>query len=125
MKQVLAVLLAANVLAPSGILAAPAKFERQNVTVLGIIEGISAAQISGGWITQFALCDSRCINVVEFSKPSFSVGSIRHGHGHVPHDLLARPHPGAQLRRGGPAVTSDCSEKSGRKSGDLPRASRT
>ncbi len=75
MQLLLAVLVAANLLAPSGILAAPAKFERQNVTVLGIIEGISAAQISGGWITQFALCDSRCINVVEFSKPSFSVGA--------------------------------------------------
>ena len=30
--------------------------------------------IPGGVITQFALCDSRCINVVEFSKPSFDVG---------------------------------------------------
>jgi hypothetical protein len=74
MKQLLAILLAANVLAPSGILAAPNKFERQNVTVLGIVQGISARQIPGGWITQLALCDSRCINVVEFAKPTFQVG---------------------------------------------------
>ncbi|MGC2130161.1 MAG: hypothetical protein WA629_08695 [Candidatus Aquilonibacter sp.] len=74
MKQVLAVLLAANVLAPSGILASPAKYERKNVTVLGIVQGIAMRAIPGGVITQFALCDSRCINVVEFSKPSFYVG---------------------------------------------------
>jgi hypothetical protein len=75
MQLLLAVLLAANLLAPSGILAAPAHFERQSVTVLGVIQGISAQQIPGGWVTQFALCDSRCINVVEFSRPSFSVGA--------------------------------------------------
>ncbi len=74
MKQVLAVLLAANVLAPSGILASPASYERKNVTVLGIVQGIAMRAIPGGVITQFALCDSRCINVVEFSKPNFYVG---------------------------------------------------
>ena len=78
MKQVLAVLLAAlapsSILAPSGILAAPAKYERKNVTVLGIVQGIAMRAIPGGVITQFALCDSRCINVVEFSKPNFYVG---------------------------------------------------
>lgn len=74
MPLLLAVLLAANVLAPSGILNAPAKFDRQNVTVLGVVQQISAQQIPGGWITQFALCDSRCINVVEFTKPGFLIG---------------------------------------------------
>ena len=74
MQLLLAVLVAASVLAPSGILGAPAKFERQNVTVLGVVEGVSTRQIPGGWITQFALCDSRCINVVEFNKPTISVG---------------------------------------------------
>ncbi|MGB6984441.1 MAG: hypothetical protein WBD74_00550 [Candidatus Aquilonibacter sp.] len=74
MQMLLTVLLAAVILAPSAILGAPAQFERKNVTVLGIIDGISARHISGGWITQFALCDSRCINVVEFSKPTFTVG---------------------------------------------------
>jgi hypothetical protein len=74
MKQLLAVLLAANVLAPSGILASPAKYERKPVTVIGIVAGVSVRPISGGYITQFALCDNQCINVVEFSKPSFAVG---------------------------------------------------
>jgi cytochrome c-type biogenesis protein CcmE len=75
MQVLLAMLLAANVtLAPSGILAAPAHFERRTVTVLGIVQQVSAQQLPGGWVTQFALCDSRCINVVEFSRPAFVVG---------------------------------------------------
>jgi cytochrome c-type biogenesis protein CcmE len=74
MNVLLAVLVAANILAPSGILGAPAHFERQNVTVLGIVQQVSAQQLPGGWVTQFTLCDSRCINVVEFAKPSALVG---------------------------------------------------
>jgi len=74
MQFILSVLLAANVLAPSGILASPAQFERQHVTVLGIVQAVSARPAAGGWITQFALCDSRCINVVEFTKPAFALG---------------------------------------------------
>ncbi|HUA10350.1 MAG TPA: hypothetical protein VMA98_13870 [Candidatus Acidoferrales bacterium] len=74
MKLFLAVLLAANVFAPSGILQAPQKFERQKVTVVGLVEGISTRPIQGGAITQIALCDSRCINVIEFAKPAFSIG---------------------------------------------------
>jgi hypothetical protein len=74
MNALLAVLLAANVLAPSGILGAPASYERKQVTVLGIVEGLVVRPIPGGFITQFALCDSRCLNVVEFSRPNFAVG---------------------------------------------------
>jgi hypothetical protein len=74
MKQLLALLLAANVLAPSGILAAPSKFERKSVTVLGIVQTIVVRPIKGGAVSQFSLCDSRCINVIEFSRPTFTVG---------------------------------------------------
>jgi len=74
LKQVLAVLLAANVLAPSGILATPNQFERKSVTVLGIAANIVVRPIQGGVVSQFSLCDSRCINVVEFSKPKFVPG---------------------------------------------------
>lgn len=74
MKQLLALLLAANVLAPSGVLASPDKFERKSVTVIGFVQGIVVRAIPGGYITQFDLCDSRCIEVVEFSKPSFRPG---------------------------------------------------
>jgi cytochrome c-type biogenesis protein CcmE len=75
MQVLLAVLVAANlILAPSGILNTPTHFERKSVTVLGIVQQISAQQLPGGWVTQFALCDSRCINVIEFTRPSFLVG---------------------------------------------------
>jgi hypothetical protein len=74
MPLLVSILLAVNVLAPSGILSAPASFERHNVTVLGIVQAVAAQQITGGWVTQYALCDSRCINVVEFTKPDVTVG---------------------------------------------------
>lgn len=70
-----AAIIAVNILAPSGILSAPAKFERQNVTVLGVVQDFVTRPIPGGSVTQFALCDSRCINVVEFTKPAFAVGA--------------------------------------------------
>lgn len=74
MKPLLALLLAANVLAPSGILGRPQAFERQKVTVLGIVGAVAVRPINGGAISQFSLCDSRCINVIEFSEPHFRIG---------------------------------------------------
>ena len=74
MKLLLAVLLAANVLAPSGVLQAPAAFNLKHVQVLGLVENIAVRAIPGGFISQFTLCDSRCINVVEFSKPTVVIG---------------------------------------------------
>ncbi len=72
--RLLAVLLAANLLAPSGILASPTKYDRRNVEVLGIVRAMAVRRIPGGVVTQFALCDSVCVNVVEYSRPSFSIG---------------------------------------------------
>jgi hypothetical protein len=69
-----AILLAVNILAPSRILSAPDTFERKSVTVLGMVQALAGRQIGGVWVTQYALCDSRCINVVEFTKPDVSIG---------------------------------------------------
>jgi hypothetical protein len=74
MKPLLALLLAANVLAPSGILGRPAQFDRQKVTVLGIVGAFSVRQVQNVTISQFSLCDSRCINVVEFNEPPVAIG---------------------------------------------------
>ena len=73
-RMLLAALVAVNIFAPSAIAGAPAKFDRQQVTVLGIVGAIAVRAIPGGAITQFTLCDSRCINVVEFNRPSFVAG---------------------------------------------------
>jgi hypothetical protein len=79
MKLLLALLLGVTVvpgpvLAPSGVMATPTRYDRQLVSVLGIVHNIVVRPISGGTIAQFALCDSLCVNVVEFSKPTFQVG---------------------------------------------------
>jgi hypothetical protein len=75
MKLLLVTLLSATILAPSGIMAAPSRYDRQPVTVLGVVRSIVVRPIGrGGAIAQFALCDSLCVNVVEFNKPSFLAG---------------------------------------------------
>lgn len=67
---VAAVLLAVNLLAPSGILAHPSKFDRQNVTVLGIARNVLVRPAGPGTVfTQFQLCDSTCLNVIELGPP--------------------------------------------------------
>ncbi len=66
---------AASVLAPSGILAMPQKFDRQNVTVLGLVENVAIHLTGPGTMfTQFQVCDSRCVNVISEGKPRVSNG---------------------------------------------------
>jgi hypothetical protein len=67
----LLVLLAQNtVFAPSGLLAHPARFDRKNVTALGAAENIAVHPAGPGTVyTQFQLCDSQCVNVVNFGPP--------------------------------------------------------
>jgi hypothetical protein len=61
---------AASVLAPSGILAHPAKFDRQSVTVLGIAQNVVERQAGPGTVfTQYQLCDSMCVNVINVGPP--------------------------------------------------------
>ena len=75
MKTLLAVLVAVNLLAPSGILAHPAKFDRQTVTVLGIAQNVLVRPAGPGTVfTQFQLCDSMCLNVIEMGPPKVSSG---------------------------------------------------
>jgi hypothetical protein len=66
---------AANLLAPSGVLAHPNKFDRQTVTVLGIAQNVLVRQTGPGTVlTQFQLCDSRCLNVLEAGPPKAVTG---------------------------------------------------
>jgi hypothetical protein len=66
---------AAPVLAPSGILATPSKFDRQNVTVLGLVANLVVRPVGDGTMyTQFQVCDSRCVVVVNPGKPRVSDG---------------------------------------------------
>jgi hypothetical protein len=79
MKLLLAMLLAtgalsSTALAPSGVLATPTKYDRQTVTVLGVVRDIVVRQVAGGFVSQYALCDSMCVNVVEFDKAMFVAG---------------------------------------------------
>jgi hypothetical protein len=64
-------LLAQNaVLAPSGLLDSPSKFDHQNVTALGVAQNVAVHSAGPGTIyTTFQLCDSQCVNVVNSGPP--------------------------------------------------------
>ena len=65
---------AAGLLTPSIVLAAAAKYERQPVTVIGIVSHLAVRPAPRGAIVQFQLCDSRCVNVVETTKATIYAG---------------------------------------------------
>jgi hypothetical protein len=66
---------AAGILAPSGIMAHPTKFDRQNVTALGIAQNVVVRPAGPGTVfTQFQLCDSTCLNVINAGPPKVTNG---------------------------------------------------
>ena len=70
------VLLAAMILAPSGIMAHPVKFDRQKVTALGTVENLVVRPTGQGTMfSQFQLCDSICVNVIAFGPPKVVNGA--------------------------------------------------
>ena len=77
MKCLLVLLLAASnvVFVPSGILATPKRFDRQNVTVMGTVESLSVHGTGPRtFFTAFQLCDSQCINVINPGVPNVVTG---------------------------------------------------
>ena len=61
-------------LAPSKIVAAPATYDRQNVSVTGTVTNLQSKDTERGTVTQFQLCDSSCVTVVEFGTVAFKEG---------------------------------------------------
>ncbi len=64
-----------TIFAPSGIMATPSKYDRQNVTVLGIAQNVLVRPAGGNTVfTQFQLCDSLCISVISPGPPKIVAG---------------------------------------------------
>jgi hypothetical protein len=55
-------------LAPSAVVAAASTYDRQTITVTGTIKGVQTHQMQRGTMTQYQLCDTQCINVVQFGQ---------------------------------------------------------
>jgi hypothetical protein len=61
--------------APSALTANPSNYDGQSVTVSGTAKNPTARQTRRGTATVYQLCDSACINVIEFANPNVSDGS--------------------------------------------------
>jgi hypothetical protein len=61
--------------APSALAANPSSYDGQDVTVSGTAKNPTARQMRRGTATTYQLCDSQCINVVQFGNTNVSDGS--------------------------------------------------
>ncbi len=61
--------------APSALAAHPSNYDDQDVTVSGTAKNPTSRQMRRGSATVYQLCDSACINVVQFGNPNVEDGS--------------------------------------------------
>jgi hypothetical protein len=61
--------------APSALAANPSNYDGQNLTVSGTAKNPTASRMRRRTATVYQLCDSACINVIEFDNPNVSDGS--------------------------------------------------
>ncbi|HUA10351.1 MAG TPA: hypothetical protein VMA98_13875 [Candidatus Acidoferrales bacterium] len=57
-------------LAPSAVVAAAATYDTQTITVSGTVKDVKTRSGRRGTITQYQLCDTACLNVVQFGDDS-------------------------------------------------------
>lgn len=65
----------AQTVAPSGLAADPSTYDGQDVTVSGTAKSLGTRQTRRGTATTYQLCDSACINVVQFGGTAVTDGS--------------------------------------------------
>jgi hypothetical protein len=61
-------------LAPSAVVAAASTYDTQTVTVTGTIKNVKTRQGQRGTMTSYQLCDTQCINVVQFGDATVTEG---------------------------------------------------
>jgi hypothetical protein len=66
---------ASQALAPSALAANPTTYDGQDITVTGMARKPNARQMRRRMATIYQLCDSACINVIEFDGANVSAGS--------------------------------------------------
>ena len=86
-------------LAPSAVVAAASTYDNQDLTVSGTVKDVQQQQTRRGSMTRYQLCDSQCVNVVDFSSTPPADGqsqtvtghfraNISHGHMQATNVLL-------------------------------------
>ncbi len=64
-------------LAPSTLIASPSTYEEKPVTATGKVAKYQLASTLRGTIAFYQLCDTRCVVVIDESKPSYANGQQR------------------------------------------------
>lgn len=65
----------AQTVAPSALSANPSSYDQQDITVSGTVKNPGTRQTRRGTATTYQLCDTACINVVQFGSANVSDGS--------------------------------------------------
>jgi cytochrome c-type biogenesis protein CcmE len=69
--------LAATPLAPSAVVAAASTYDTKTVTVSGTVKNVKTRNGPRGTITSFELCDTQCVNVVQFGSATITEGQTQ------------------------------------------------
>jgi cytochrome c-type biogenesis protein CcmE len=62
-------------LAPSAVVGSASTYDNQTVTVAGTVKGVTSQNTPRGTMTRYQVCDSQCVNVVQFAGTAPAEGS--------------------------------------------------
>jgi hypothetical protein len=93
---------AAAALAPSAVIAGASNYDKQDVTVTGTIKNVQTKTGQRGPMTTYQLCDTQCVNVVQFGTPTLTAGqsqtitgrfrsSVKHGDMQMQNVIMIAP----------------------------------
>ena len=64
-------------LTPSALVAAASQYDTQTVTVTGTVKNVTTRNGPRGTMTQYQLCDTQCVNVVQFGEAKVTEGQTQ------------------------------------------------
>jgi hypothetical protein len=64
-------------LAPSALIAGSSTYDGQDVTVAGTIKNVQTKDGPRGTMTQYQLCDTQCVNVIQFGSATVTQGQTQ------------------------------------------------
>lgn len=67
----------ATALAPSAVVSAASTYDKQTITVIGTVKGVTTQDGPRGPMTRYQVCDAQCVNVVQFQGTAPAEGSTQ------------------------------------------------
>jgi cytochrome c-type biogenesis protein CcmE len=69
-------------LAPSAVVSSASTYDKQTITVSGTVKGVTTENGPRGQMVRYQVCDSQCVNVVQFQGSAPAEGSTQTVTGH-------------------------------------------